>query len=72
MFSSFKIPVSKALYERAKTAAEKQGASSLEEFVQKIIEKEVDKVLSPAMKHEATSQEIEDITSKMKGLGYLE
>lgn len=71
-FGDHKISVSKNLFEQLKEAADKQGVSSLEEYVEKIIEKEVKKVLGAPPRREATDKEVEDITNKLKGLGYLE
>ena len=67
-----KIKIRKALYEKLKIAAETVGTSSLEEFVEKIVEKEVDKILSKTSRAELSDTEVEDITAKLQGLGYLE
>jgi len=67
-----KIRIQKALFEKLKSAAEIRGASSLEEFVERILEGEADRILRTAGKAPVTEKEVEDIANKMKGLGYLE
>jgi len=52
------------LWQRAKQHAEKQGYSSLEEFVEHAIEKEL------AQMESAESRE--EVERRLKGLGYLE
>ena len=54
-----------AFYERAKQAAEKEGYSSLEEFVTSIIEKEVSDLEIPSDNEDA-------INDQLSGLGYIE
>ena len=58
------IKLSKALCERAKLLVEKAGYSSLEEFIEHAMEKDL------AQFEEADSKE--DLIKKLKGLGYLE
>jgi hypothetical protein len=53
-----------SLCERAKVAAAKIGYSSVEEFVEHAIEKEL-------AQHEAADSKA-DLVKKLKGLGYLE
>ena len=60
-----KIKVDSTLYERAKQAAEKEGYSSLEEFVTSIIEKEVSDLEIPSDNEDA-------INDQLSGLGYIE
>ena len=62
--SKASVKLNKALYERARTHAEKMGYSSLEEFVEHLLEREMAKV------EESSSRD--DVESKLKGLGYLE
>lgn len=59
-----KIKIDKALYERAKTASEAAGYSSLEEFITHIIETEV-------AKNESGSDD-DKIADQLRGLGYIE
>jgi Arc/MetJ-type ribon-helix-helix transcriptional regulator len=58
------IKLSKALCDRAKLLVEKAGYSSLEEFIEHAMEKDL------AQFEEADSKE--DLIQKLKGLGYLE
>jgi hypothetical protein len=58
------IKLNKDLWERVKKCAEAGGYSSPEEFVQHVLERET------ARLEEAESDE--EITKKLKGLGYLE
>jgi Arc/MetJ-type ribon-helix-helix transcriptional regulator len=58
------IKLSKALCDRAKLLVEKAGYSSLEEFIEHAMEKDL------ARLEEADSKE--DLIKKLKGLGYLE
>ena len=60
---SLTIKLNKTICERAKRAAESAGYSSLEEFVEHAIEKEL-------ANHEE-SQSKEELVRKLKGLGYL-
>jgi hypothetical protein len=64
MFSKERIKLSKALHWRARTAAQKAGYSSIDEFVAHAIEKEL------ARLEEAEAKEA--VTKQLKGLGYLE
>ena len=68
-----KIRVRKALYEKVKSAADASGCVSLEEFVEKVLESEADRILlAQSGKAGVSAQEVEDIANKLKGLGYLE
>ena len=67
-----KIKFSADLWERIKLAAEIRGGSSPEEFVERIVAVEVDKILQQAGRNNPSDKEVEDITNKLKGLGYLE
>lgn len=67
-----KIKISKALLEKLKAAAETSGCVSAQEFAERTLEREADKVLSRAGKNELSQKEVEDIANKLKGLGYLE
>jgi metal-responsive CopG/Arc/MetJ family transcriptional regulator len=64
VFSKTSVDLAKQLYDRARQAAAKAGYSSLEEFVQHAVEKELARV------EEAESKEA--VTQQLKGLGYLE
>lgn len=58
------VKLNKTLFERARTQAEKTGYSSVDEFVEHVLERELAK-LDEAASHD-------DIENKLKGLGYLE
>lgn len=58
------LRLNKFLCQRARKGAEKQGYSSLEEFIEHAIEKELAQMEEPAPK--------EDVANKLKGLGYIE
>jgi hypothetical protein len=63
MLSKTTLKLNKAICERAKLAAAAAGYSSLEEFVEHAIEKEL------ANREESLSKE--ELVRKLKGLGYL-
>lgn len=67
-----KLKVSQSLYEKLKLASQIRGASSLDEFVERVLEPKVDEILQQAGKKPVTKEEVDDITEKLKGLGYLE
>jgi len=62
MFSP-KVKLDRALYETAKKYSEIAGYSSVEEFVQHVLEKEL-------MQIEGAESE-EEIRKRLKGLGYI-
>jgi predicted DNA-binding protein len=64
MLSKTSVKLSKALCERARVAAEGTGYSSLEEFVEHAVEKELARI------EEAEGKE--EVLRRLKGLGYLE
>lgn len=64
MLSKTTLKLNKAICERARRAAEAAGYSSLEEFVEHAVEKEL------ANHEESLSKD--DLVRKLKGLGYLE
>ncbi len=64
MASKTSMKLNGSLCERAKAAAARAGYSSLEEFIEHAIEKEL-------AKHEEGEAK-EDVARKLKGLGYLE
>ncbi len=72
MFGSNSVKVSKELMEKLKVAADVMGCSSVGEFVETTLTTEVDKLLTQTASKAASSKEVEDITNKLKGLGYLE
>lgn len=64
MLSKTTLKLNKTLCERARRAAHAAGYSSLEEFVEHALEKEL------ANHEESLSKD--DLVRKLKGLGYLE
>ena len=64
MNSRTTVKLNKSLCERARLVVEKAGYSSLEEFIEHAMEKDL------ARLEEAGSKE--DLIKKLKGLGYLE
>jgi hypothetical protein len=64
MLSKTGIKLNKTIFERARVAAGAAGYSSVEEFIEHAIEKEL------ANHEESMSKE--DLVKKLKGLGYLE
>ena len=58
-----KIKLDKALYDRVADVAKKGGYSSTDEFIVHVLEKEL------AQFEDATSDE--EITEKLRGLGYI-
>ncbi len=63
MFGGEKIKINKELYDRVKKFAELAGYSSMDEFVEYVLEKEVSKL-------EGSDSE-DEIKKKLKGLGYI-
>ncbi len=58
------VKLSKPLCDRARVIVEKAGYSSLEEFIEHAIEKDLTRL--------EQSDSKEDLIKKLKGLGYLE
>jgi hypothetical protein len=63
MLSKTTLKLNQSLCQRARLAAEKTGYSSVEEFIEHAIEKEL------AQHEEAGNKD--DVLRKLKGLGYL-
>ena len=63
MFST-QIKLTKELAERVKRCAQAGGYSSVQEFVEHVLERELAKIES--------SESDEEIARKLKGLGYLD
>jgi hypothetical protein len=64
MSSKTTVKLNKALCQRAARVAEHAGYSSVEEFLEHVLEKE--------MAHFEESDSKEEVVKKLKGLGYLE
>jgi len=58
------VKLNKTLVQRASRIADHAGYSSVEEFIEHIMEKE--------LSHFEDSDSKEDVVKKLKGLGYLE
>ena len=72
MFGRKKVKINQGLYSRLEKIAVMQGCSSADEFVERVLENEMDRLNAAQDGPEMTAQEIESIASKLKGLGYLE
>ena len=70
-----KVKIRKELLEKLKETAESQGCSSVEEFIESTLEKELDRI-ERSRKEDAEAsrkqKEVDDITNKLKGLGYID
>ena len=71
-FFKKKISLSDEALEKVLKAVEISGASSLDEFAEKILLREADSIINQAGKGEISQSEVDDIANKLKGLGYLE
>ncbi len=60
-----KIKLDKDLLERCKLISEKRGYSSVEEFIAHTLEKEL------SAKETTSDEDEEEISKRLKGLGYL-
>lgn len=69
-----KVKIDSALYDKVKAAAEALGSASVEEFIERTLENEADRVINSfkTRKGDVSDKEVEDIANKLKGLGYLE
>ena len=66
MFGGSKVKLDKDLIERAKKHAEEAGYSSLEEFITHAVEKELRSAGG------SPTEDDEQVTKRLKGLGYIE
>jgi len=67
-----KLKINDSLYDLLVRATEIKGASSPEELANEILTDGIEQILRSAGKGDVSSEELEDITNKLKGLGYLE
>lgn len=67
-----KLKISDAVIEKVRVASEIMGCASVEEFAERTLLAEANKVIASTGKKEVSQQEVEDITNQLKGLGYLE
>ena len=66
MFGGSKVKLDKDLFERCKKYADEAGYGSVEEFISYTLEKELRKAEKKSREGE------EEITKRLKGLGYIE
>ena len=64
MKSTVTVKLNRSLCERARQVVERVGYSSLEEFIEHALEKDLSRL--------EESESKEDLLKKLKGLGYLE
>ncbi len=64
-----KIRIDDELYARAKKCAELAGYSSADEFIQRVLEKEITQIMGTDSGEDETPEEIK---KRLQGLGYIE
>jgi hypothetical protein len=69
MFGSYKVKLEGELLEKIKKCVEAGGYESVDEFVVRVLEKEIQKVLPPNEGDAATK---ELVKKRLQGLGYIE
>ena len=69
MFGSYKVKLEGELLEKIKKCVEAGGYESVDEFVVRELEKEIQKVLPPDEGDAATK---ELVKKRLQGLGYIE
>ena len=69
MFGSYKVKIDDELREKLKQCAEAGGYESVDEFVVRVLEKEVQKILPP---DEGSAPSKELVRKRLQGLGYIE
>ena len=67
-----KLKISQVVIEKIKVAAAIAGCASIDEFAERALLAEADRVIASTSKREASAAEVEEITNQLKGLGYLE
>ena len=67
-----KVTISADLMSRLKQVAELVGCSSVEEYVERVLTAETDKILNGVNVAELAQGDVDAIAKKLKGLGYLE
>ena len=68
MFNN-RVKIGDELYNKANRCAELAGYSSVEEFIQHVLEKEIRQILGGDSIEDATPEEIK---KRLQGLGYIE
>ena len=69
MFGSYKVKLEGELLQKIKKCVEAGGYESVDEFVVRVLEKEIQKVLPPDEGDAATK---ELVKKRLQGLGYIE
>lgn len=69
MFGSYKVKIDDELFEKLKQCAEAGGYESVDEFVVRVLEREVQKILPP---DEGSAPSKELVRKRLQGLGYIE
>ena len=69
MFGSYKVKIDDELLEKLKQCAEAGGYESVDEFVVRVLEKDVQKILPP---DEGSAPSKELVRKRLQGLGYIE
>lgn len=67
-----KLKISKELMEKMKLASDHVGCSSVDEFVESVLEREADRINREIAADKISKEEVDDITEKLKGLGYID
>ena len=68
MFSSYKVKIEGELLEKVKQCTDVAGYESVDEFVNHVLEKEINKIIP---KGESNTSK-EDVKKRLQGLGYIE
>ena len=66
-----KVKISQEVLEKVKAAAEALGCS-VEEFAEKVLLNEAEKILSELGGGEVSEEELKRVANQLKGLGYIE
>jgi hypothetical protein len=69
MFGTYKVKIEGELLEKVRLCVRVSGYESVEEFVLRVLEKEIQKIL-PRGEDEARSKEL--VKKRLQGLGYIE
>jgi hypothetical protein len=64
-----RVNIDDELFAKAKKCAELAGYSSAEEFIQHVLEKEINQIMGPDSSGGGTPEEIK---KRLQGLGYIE
>jgi|GEM_PF-1978607 len=68
-----KIKVPTELYKKLSDAAALAGCTSVQEFAEGVLQREAERILTQqGSKAKVSAEEVNEIASKLKGLGYLD